>query len=57
MNRMTALEIEQAETRENLQFRMERLEVWVCRLLLTNQMLRIELLTEREAVQISSETA
>jgi hypothetical protein len=54
---MTALEIEQAETRENLQFRMERLEVWVCRLLLTNQMLRIELLTEREAVQISSETA
>jgi hypothetical protein len=53
MNRMTALGMEQAETREDVQSKMERLEVCVCALLLTNQMLRMELLTEREAAQSS----
>jgi len=53
MNRMTALGIEQAETREDLQSKVERLEVCVCALLLSNQTLRMELLTEREAVQSS----
>lgn len=53
MNRMNALVSEQAEPQEDWQAKVERLEEWVCVLLLKNQTLRMELLTERARVQSS----